>query len=155
MDVHSNGLIPAFIDRPIKVMTTSGRSATTDENVAGMGDDAVIAPRPERGSQDFQPQGVSATGYQRASCGRFLADQAGGLTEYERQRKSTVGAPPAGNVRHPNQQAWLASPSERSTLEPREADRAARLWREEKARRNALETQLQRVKAAKVTAARD
>lgn len=147
MDVDSNGLIPAFIDRPVKTANLSDNSAATDGDVAGMGHDAVTAPRPERGSQDYMPQGVSSTGYQRAICGRFLADQAGGLTEYERQRKSTM--PPAGNLQHPKQQAWLASPSERSTLEPREADRAARVWREERARRNELETRLQKVKVAK------
>lgn len=149
----SDGLIPAFIARPMRTRILSTKSATDDRSVADARthDDATIAPLPQRGSQDYQPQGVSSTGYRRATCGRFLADQPGGLTEFERLRKSTPGAPPAGNLQQPKQQAWLASPSEQSTLEPREADRADRLWREERARRTMTEIQLRKT----ATAARD
>lgn len=146
----SDGLIPAFIAR---TMRSSDKSATADRSVADgcTRDDATIAPLSERGSQDYQPHGVSSTGYRRATCGRFLADQPGGLTGFERLRRSTAGAPPAGNLQQPKQLAWLASTSERSTFEPREADRADRLWREERARRTMLETQLRKTG----TAARD
>lgn len=124
-------LVPAAIPRATRRASPSRNSAAADEGVAG---DVALAPQPQRGSRDYQPEAVSSTGYRRTTGGNFVVDRPGQI------EKSTATAPRAGNLQHPKQHAWLASTSEASTVEPRDVERADRLWRDERARRRQLET---------------